>query len=117
MSPKQLSKDEEQRIYYALSYIVNHLERQFTTRELARMAALGEQKFKDGFKRLFEGTVGEYIHKVRMETAKFLLTNTNKSIKEIALLSGYSKVRNFSTAYRKYYNKSPKEERHGDCNL
>ena len=111
MSPKALSEEEVERIVSVKTYVLDHLQRQFVIRDLARRAALGEQKFKDGFYRLYERNVGEYIHEARMKTANFLLRNTNKSVKEIALLCGYKKTRNFSSAYKKFFGVNPKSER------
>src|SRR5690349_18480055 len=111
MSPKELTNEERERIYAVKNYLLNHLQEQFTISQLAQKAVLGEQKFKDGFFTLFEMTVGEYLHEARMETAKFLLLKTDKSIKEIAVMCGYSKARNFSTAYKKFYGESPRKQR------
>lgn len=111
MSPKELSKEEVQRIYTVESFVINHLDEFFTIQELARRAALGEQRFKDGFYRLFEKPVGEYIHEARMRTGRFLLIYTCKTIKEIAFLCGYAQARNFSSAYKSFFGTSPNEER------
>jgi transcriptional regulator GlxA family with amidase domain len=111
MSPRELTGEEKERIYSVKAYLLNHLNQQFTITKLAKMAALGEQKFKDGFYILFERRVGEYVHEARMGLGKFLLTKTDKSIKEIAAVCGYSKARNFSSAYKKFFGVRPKEER------
>jgi AraC family transcriptional regulator, transcriptional activator of the genes for pyochelin and ferripyochelin receptors len=107
MSPKGFTDDEIQRIAVVKTYLHNQLYMRFTIRELARKAALGEQRFKECFYRVYERNVGEYIHETRMQTGKFLLSNTNKSVKEIASLCGYSKTRNFSSAYKKFFGVSP----------
>jgi transcriptional regulator GlxA family with amidase domain len=114
MSPKELTKEEGQRIYAVKTYILNHLEQPFTVRQLAQKAALGEQKFKEAFYLLLEMTVGEYIHEARMKLGKFLLKQSDKSIKEIAGICGYKKARNFSSAYKKFFGMSPREERYGN---
>jgi AraC-like DNA-binding protein len=111
MSPKEHTIEERMRIYAVKRYILNHLEEAFIIRRLAKKAAVGEQKFKDGFYQLFEMSVGAYIHEARMKTGKFMLRYSDKSIKEIAMLCGYSKARNFSSAYKKYFGVRPREER------
>lgn len=111
MSPKELSRDEEERLYDVKSYILNHLDEPLTVLQLARKAALGEQRFTESFARLIEMHVGAFIHSTKMKTGNFLIRNTDKSIKEIAALCGYSKTRNFSSAYRKFFGKSPSGER------
>lgn len=111
MSPKELRREEEQRIYDVKTYILNHFHEQFTIAQLSRMAALGEQKFTDGFYRLFEVHAGAFIQSTRMNTGKFLIQHTDKSMKEIAALCGYSKARNFSSAYKKFFGRRPSEEK------
>jgi AraC-like DNA-binding protein len=103
MSPKKLSRDEEQRIYAVKSYVINNLHQKFTVRQLARKAALGEQRFRDGFYHLFRMHVGQYIHATRMQTARFLLTHTDKTIKEIASLTGYRNTDNFLRAFKHFF--------------
>ena len=111
MSPKEITKEEIQRIYETKTYLLNHLHKKFTIRQLARKAAIGEQRFKDGFAFLFGMAVGEYIHEARMQTAKLLLRNTKKSIKEISLLCGYRQARNFSSAHKMFFRIKPREHR------
>jgi AraC-like DNA-binding protein len=112
MSPKEHTIEERMRIYAVKRYILNHLKEAFIIRGLAKKAAVGEQKFKDGFYQLFGMSVGAYIHEARMKTGKFMLRYSDKSIKEIAMLCGYSKARNFSSAYKKYFGVSPREDRY-----
>jgi transcriptional regulator GlxA family with amidase domain len=111
MSPKELRKEERERIADVKTYVLNHLHQQFTVEQLSKKAALGNQKFKDGFCTMYEMTVGEFIHEARMKQGKFLLKHSDKSIKEIAVLCGYSKARNFSSAYKKFFGERPGEER------
>ena len=103
MSPKQLTQEEAQGIYSVKTYILNHLHEKFTIQQLSRKAALGEQKFKDGFQSLFGTNVGAFVHEARMHTAKFLLTETDKTIKKIASLVGYSTTENFLRAFKKKF--------------
>jgi transcriptional regulator GlxA family with amidase domain len=111
MSPRELTKEERERIDAVKTYVLNHLHQQFTIQQLARRAVLSIQKFKEGFYVLHGMPAGNYIHEARMKQGKFLLMNSDKSIKEIGALCGYSKARNFSSAYKKFFEKSPKEER------
>ena len=107
MSPKLLTDEEKQRVYAVKTHLLNHLDQTFTIQQLARMAALGEQKFKEGFYSLFTMPVGSYIHHSRMHTARFLLRHTDKPVQEIASLCGYSKARNFSTAFKQFFGQRP----------
>jgi transcriptional regulator GlxA family with amidase domain len=103
MSPKELSKEEEQRIYAVKTYIVNNLNEKLRVGQLARMAALGEQRFKDGFYRLFQMHPGEYLHVTRMQTARFLLRHTQRTMKDIAMTVGFREYKSFLRAYKKFF--------------
>lgn len=106
-----MTREEKERICGVQSYLINHLDEGFTTGKLAKKALLGEQKFKEGFYQLFQMHAGEYVHEARMQLGKFLLLNSEYSVKEIAGKCGYSKTRNFSSAYQKFFKKSPSMER------
>ena len=107
MSPKRLTNEELQRVYAVKSHVLNHLHQSFTIQQLARMAALGEQKFKDGFYSLFAMPPGTYLHQSRMQTARFLLRHTDMPVQAVAALCGYSKARNFSSAFKKFFGQRP----------
>ena len=111
MSPKDFSEEEIQRISSVVSYVKNHLHQQFTVRQLARLAALGEQRFTEGFYKEYGQTVAVYIHDVRMKSARFLVTHTEKSLKEIAGLCGYREYKSFLKAFQKYFGVSAGGER------
>jgi YesN/AraC family two-component response regulator len=53
--------------------------------------------------------VRDYIIKIRMEKAKTMLLEGNKTIKQIAIEVGYIDQNYFSKAFKKYTNVSPKE--------
>lgn len=111
MSPKELSNEEKDRLYVVKTYLLNHLNEAFPISRLSKMPLMSQSKFKDAFYRLFEMKVGEFIHEARMQTGRFLLRNTDKSIKEVAAYCGYSRARNFSTAYKKFFRVKPNSDR------
>lgn len=51
------------------------------------------------------------LQALKMERAKKLLLIQKKSIKEVALLLGYTEVTNFSSAFKKFYGDRPKAYR------
>mgnify|MGYP003319274626 CR=1 FL=1 len=52
-------------------------------------------------------TIGEYLLKVRLDNAKFLLLNTNKSIENIAESCGFSSANYFSLMFKRKIGISP----------
>ncbi|MBO9598985.1 MAG: helix-turn-helix transcriptional regulator, partial [Cohnella sp.] len=56
-------------------------------------------------------SLGDYIIRVRMEKALYLLKSTNKKIYEITSELGYQNPQYFSKMFRKYYGMTPNEYR------
>ncbi|MNK18089.1 Regulatory protein PchR [compost metagenome] len=80
-----------------------------TQRELALEVMLNESKLRKGFKEYFASTIYDYITRLRMELAKQLLIDDQKSIFEVANLTGFKHQANFSIAFKKYFGISPSE--------
>jgi AraC-like DNA-binding protein len=78
---------------------------------LALMVGTNECKLKNGFKRLFGSTIFGYLYHYRMEMACKHLTDSDSSIQEIAILTGYEHHSHFSTAFKRRFNLSPQEYR------
>jgi len=64
------------------------------------------------FKKLTGMTVLEYIHKLRIDSAKALLSSTRKNIREIAAEVGYSDPRTLTRTFRRTEGISPLDYRH-----
>ena len=103
MSPKNLSREELERIYETKTFLLNNLNRKFTAARLARHAAMNMEKFREVFCYVFGYRVAEYILEARMQLGYFLLRHTGKTIKEIATLSGYRYSKNFMLAFKKHF--------------
>src|SRR5579875_2145024 len=108
---KKLTFHEEQCIHAVKTYIVNHLNEPLTIKELARMAGMNPQKFRDGFYFLFEMHPAEYIHSTRMLTARHMLKYTGNPVKQIAGDVGYQHDNNFIRAFVKFFGEAPSSVR------
>lgn len=83
-------------------------------RALAHKVALNEYKLKLGFKFLFKSGMLQWLKQQRLHRAKELIITTDKQLKEIALMTGYSRQENFATAFRKQFGYSPGSLRRRD---
>lgn len=79
----------------------------FTIRQLAQKVGINEFKLKVGFAQFFKTGVFECFQRARMYKAKQLLLQTNKPIKDICSLAGYSRMTNFITAFRNFFEITP----------
>ncbi|HBE02090.1 MAG TPA: hypothetical protein DC049_06385 [Spirochaetia bacterium] len=86
----------------------NNPERRYHVPSLARLSGLSEKYFISKFKQIFKITPKDMEIKLRMEKAYTLLSNGQKSIREIASLLGYSDQFIFSKQFKKFFKISPK---------
>ena len=79
--------------------------------ELAKITCMSYSKVRKIFKEYTGFAPSQYIQEVRVNMAKELLTNTSKSIKEIALELGYENKDYFFTVFRKVTGMTPAKYR------
>lgn len=76
-------------------------------RMLSKAAAINEFKLKAGFRQLFGLSVFDCLHEERMEKAREFLLTTDEPLKNICVLTGYPRMTNFITAFRKRFGYTP----------
>ncbi len=107
----------QQRILKVLLYIQNNLYEQLSLEELASVACFSPYHFH----RIFRGMVGEtlagYIRRLRLERAAQLLTQTDRSVTDLAFEAGYETVESFTRAFKNRFDVVPsayKKTNHAD---
>lgn len=78
-----------------------------TPEELARLVCMSYSKFRKIFKEYTGFAPSQYIQEVRINMAKEMLTNTSRSIKEIAFELGYENKDYFFTVFKKVVGITP----------
>lgn len=78
-----------------------------TPEKLAELTCMSYSKFRKIFKEYTGFAPSQYIQEVRINMAKEMLTNTSKSIKEIAFELGYENKDYFFTVFRKVTGMTP----------
>src|SRR6202022_1112173 len=91
--------------------MVTHLEDEFSLIRLAREADMSEFHFSRAFKRTTGLTPSQYFIHLRLEKARRLLRETNRSIIEIGLDVGYTSPSHFAQIFRREVGISPSEYR------
>ncbi len=118
--PGELMNKDIALIYKADSLMGSNLQQHYTIDELSRMINTNQLKLKTGFKKVYGMGVFKRLVFRRMEHAKMLLESTDKSIGEIASLTGYDTVAGFIHAFRREFGLTPREwrkmERESDNN-
>ena len=76
---------------------------------LADKFNMSKRNFIRRFKKVTYTTPIDYIHKVKIETAKRKLENNNTSINEVMYSIGYNDAKAFRSIFRKITGLSPTE--------
>lgn len=105
-SPK-ISNENFEKLKEAKSLLDIHFVNAPSLTELSKMIYLNEYALKKEFKICFGTTVKQYVISLRMKYAMDLIKEGNYSITEIALKCGYNGLIQFSTAFKRFYGKSP----------
>ncbi|WP_299711698.1 GyrI-like domain-containing protein [uncultured Tenacibaculum sp.] len=102
------------RIHNAIQYIEENSTSKLLLEDVAAKAHFSPFHFHRIFKAITEETFVNFVTRKRIEkSADFLLHKQNKTITEIAFLSGFSSISSFSRTFKKFYGISPKQFKEG----
>lgn len=101
----------QQMIEAIRNYVEENFSYELTLASLADMFHLNETYLSGLFKQSVGVTFSDYVTKLRLHKAAALLQENELKLTDIATLVGYSSSSYFSTAFKKYYGKGPKEYR------
>ena len=94
-------------IEQAKEYIRDHLSEELSVTGIAQMLFLTPSYFSRLFKKVAQEGCNDYIVRLRMEKAEYLLESTNMKTGEIANKVGYQDKNYFSLAFKKHSGMSP----------
>lgn len=95
----------------ARQFIDAHYLEALHTSDIARRAALSEYHFARLFKAAFDITVHQYVLRLRLNHARYLLESSAMSITDVAGVVGYNSLSAFIHAFRVYCGMTPSEYR------
>lgn len=102
-------KDDTVRL--AQDYIERRVDERITVDELAEKFGVGRRTFERRFKQATNNSVLEYMHRIKIETAKRSFENSRKNINEVMYTVGYSDTKAFRTIFKKITGLTPMEYR------
>lgn len=112
---KQQKGTENKRLYNAIVYIRNNINKQISTKNLSEICYLSEDYFIKLFKQEFKCTPIDYIRKQKIESAQVLLATTNMSVKRISIELAFNSTSYFHRVFKKITDLSPQEYRKQVC--
>lgn len=92
-------------------YIKDNYTRNITIREISKKLYMHPNYLGHQINKWFGCSFNEYLHSLRMEEAKKLITNTNLKVHEIAERVGYSTYSNFLDQFVKKFSMKPSDYR------
>lgn len=94
-------------IQKAIDHIKKNYAEPLTVPELAALTGFSVRHFERKFQEVFHTTPRAYLLKIRVLRAAEFLTNTNQSITEIALQTGFYDHSSFTRQFRQQMNQTP----------
>lgn len=105
------ARSDRERLFAAREYLESKLTDPPALADIARAVGLAEYKLKRGFKQLFGTTVHAYLTQKRLEHARDLLLDTDRTAAEVGFELGYSSPQHFSQAFKQHFGVAPKSMR------
>lgn len=110
MQETKSKKEYLARINKAIDYINNNIKEDLNLLKIAKVACFSPYHFHRIFKWIIWETLNNYIKRIRLEKAGFMLSNNpNYSITEIAFLCGFAWSQTLSRDFKKHFNVTPSE--------
>lgn len=91
--------------------MTDHLDEPISVVDLAASAGLSMRQVERLFLRHLKVTPGRFYMRLRLERARELLRQTNFSILDIAIATGFTSHSYFAQSYRREFGRPPSEER------
>ena len=98
-------------IFNALLYINQNFNENITSKQLVKISAMSYSDFFKYFKKVTGVTFSIYLQMLRLRRALLYLAFTKYSFDYIATLCGFSNGTYFGRLFKKYYKRTPREER------
>ncbi len=95
----------------AVTLMEANIEEPLSTDDLAYHVGVSRRHLERLFKKHLQTVPSKYYLELRLEHARQLLRQSDKTILQIGLACGFSSASYFSTAYRNHYGLTPRDER------
>ena len=92
-------------------YVIHHLSDAIRTQDIADHLYMSRSYLSTLFKKQYGMNLNDYIHQIKIDKAKELLTDHSKSILLISDYLGYSSSSHFNRMFKVITGMTPKEYR------
>ena len=94
-----------------MTYINNHYREELSLEDVAKFAGFSRYYFSRSFKRQTGYSFKDYLCQKRLQVAMDLLIRTNRSMREVAVESGFGSVATFNRVFREKKGCTPTQYR------
>ena len=110
--PVDTQSQSQKQVYFdIMDYIKTNISKNLRISEIAETFGYNEKYLSHRFAEIIGIPLKQYILKVKIDHANFMLSDTNNSISEIAKELGFSDSHNFTRTYKKLTGLTPSEYR------
>ena len=107
----QMCSEDMDPVKRVVQYMKSHIDKDISVTELAAYVYLSPEHLTRLLKKETGYSLKEYLIRMRLDTAKMLLENTNLTVTQVASHVGYSNYNNFIKIFKKYEGYTPSEYR------
>ena len=107
----ELQNCHDEMVLQAATYILKNLSKKLYIKDVCQFVSTNPSTLNFKFQKELSCSVGDFITRARMQTARRLLRDTTYSIGKIASRSGFDNIYYFSAVFRKWHDSSPSEFR------
>ena len=97
------------RIFEAKTLLIRDLSEPPTIAALASAVLMSESQLKQSFREVFGVSIYQYFQQERLERAKELLSENNRTVKEVGYELGFTNIGHFSRLFERLYHVKPKK--------
>jgi transcriptional regulator GlxA family with amidase domain len=112
-----LGGETQPKLTLAMELMEQNTEEPLATDEIAELVNLSRRQLERLFKRYVGNMPAKYYLELRLKKARQLLLTSSKSIIQIGLSCGFSSGPHFSSAYKAFFEITPREERNNKFKL
>ena len=108
---RKTRRTQKQMYYDIMDYVKQNVHTNLKVSDVASHFGYNEKYLSHLFSEIADIPLKQYILNVKMDSANFMLIDTNASIHDIAMSLGFSDSHNFAKAYKKNAGLTPTEYR------
>lgn len=106
-----VSKHAQQYVSQMLEFIARNYDSQLTVKQVAEQVTLNQNYASEIFQRVMQMTIKQYVTTMRINHARALLSDTDKSTLDISLTVGFNSNSRFYDTFQRYVGVSPQKYR------